>query len=123
MPIYEYECQTCHHRVELIQKYSDAPLAECPECKGIVKKVIAAPALQFKGSGWYITDYSGKGKEKGTDKPADQKAPESKPATETATPKMTTAEKKSDGEKKSGGGGESSATPSKSDKSEGSGKP
>jgi len=107
VPIYEYECQQCHHRVELIQKLSDAPLAECPKCKGAVKKVIAAPALQFKGSGWYITDYSAKGKDKTKDKtddaPADKKVADSKPST---TPAATTSatEKKSDG----GGGGSSS---------------
>ncbi|MEW6682758.1 MAG: FmdB family zinc ribbon protein [Nitrospirota bacterium] len=107
MPIYEYECQTCHHRVELIQKVSDAPLAECPKCKGVVKRLIAPPALQFKGSGWYITDYSAKGKSKTDDAPADKKAEESKPSSAPAA--TSTPEKKSDG------GGGSSPPSSKSE--------
>ena len=62
MPIYEYRCEDCGHRIEIIQKFSDPPLTECSRCKGPLSKVIAPPALQFKGSGWYITDYSDKGK-------------------------------------------------------------
>lgn len=108
MPIYEYECQTCHHRVELIQKVTDAPLAECPKCQGAVKKLIAAPALQFKGSGWYITDYSAKGKGKTDDTSADKKVADSKPST---GPSATT----SPTEKKSDGSGGSSAPPPKSE--------
>lgn len=98
MPIYEYQCESCGHRVELIQQRSDAPLAECPKCHGAVKKLLAAPALQFKGSGWYITDYSAKGKEKSADAPADKKPGETKPASESgAAPPTTAADKKSDG--------------------------
>ncbi len=108
MPIYEYECQKCGHRVELIQKMSDAPLSECPKCKGAVKKLLAPPALQFKGSGWYITDYSDKSKAKADGASADKKPGESKPAGESA-PAATSAEKKSE----SGGG--SPASPSKSE--------
>jgi putative FmdB family regulatory protein len=62
VPIYEYRCEKCGHRVEVIQKFSDPPLTECPNCKGSLTKVLAPPALQFKGSGFYITDYSTKGK-------------------------------------------------------------
>jgi putative FmdB family regulatory protein len=62
VPIYEYRCEKCGHRTEIIQKFSDPPLTECARCKGQLSKVIAPPALQFKGSGWYITDYSDKGK-------------------------------------------------------------
>ena len=66
MPLYEYECEACHHRFERIQKsYSDAPIETCPKCgKGPVRKLISSPAIQFKGSGWYITDYA---KKSGTD--------------------------------------------------------
>lgn len=60
MPIYEYECTSCGERFEVIQKFSDPPVKACKLCKGTVRKVLAAPALQFKGSGWYITDYAGK---------------------------------------------------------------
>ena len=60
MPIYEYQCLTCGKRSELLQKMGDPPLAACPECGGEVKKLISSPAVQFKGSGWYVTDYGGK---------------------------------------------------------------
>ena len=60
MPLYEYECEVCGHRFEAIQKFSDAPLEKCPNCGGAVRKLQAAPAFQFKGSGWYVTDYAKK---------------------------------------------------------------
>ena len=62
MPIYEYECRSCGKRTELLQRMADPPLATCPDCGGEVKKLFSAPAVQFKGSGWYVTDYAGKGK-------------------------------------------------------------
>ena len=60
MPLYEYECDTCGHRFEVIQKFSDAKITECPKCQGPVHKLFSSPAIQFKGSGWYITDYAKK---------------------------------------------------------------
>ena len=60
MPLYEYECEHCAHRFERIQKFSDPPLEHCPECDGPVRKLLSSPAIQFKGSGWYITDYARK---------------------------------------------------------------
>ncbi len=60
MPLYEYQCRKCHHRFERIQKFSDPPADKCPECGGKVEQLISAPAVQFKGSGWYVTDYAGK---------------------------------------------------------------
>ncbi len=60
MPIYEYECQTCRHRFELQQKFTDPPIDTCPQCGAAVRKLISAPGLMFKGTGWYITDYSDK---------------------------------------------------------------
>lgn len=61
MPLYEYECGACGHRFELIQRFSDPPVERCPSCAaGPVHKLLSAPAIQFKGSGWYITDYGGK---------------------------------------------------------------
>ena len=66
MPLYEYECEACAHRFERIQKFSDPPVDTCPTCgKGPVRKLLSSPAIQFKGSGWYITDYARKG---GSDK-------------------------------------------------------
>ncbi len=58
MPLYEYQCQQCHKRVEKIQKFSDAPLTLCPHCGGALERTLTAPAIQFKGSGWYKDLYS-----------------------------------------------------------------
>src|SRR5438552_6707734 len=60
MPLYEYECDACRHRFEIIQKFSDPPVEKCPSCGGTVHKLQSAPAIQFKGSGFYITDYAKK---------------------------------------------------------------
>ena len=60
MPLYEYQCELCGYRFEVIQKFSDIPLETCPECSGRLHKLQSAPAFQFKGSGWYITDYARK---------------------------------------------------------------
>lgn len=57
MPLYEYECQSCGRRTELLQRFGDQPLTTCPECGGKVRKLFSAPAVQFKGTGWYVTDY------------------------------------------------------------------
>ena len=65
MPLYEYQCDTCGHRFERIQKYSDPPVAVCPKCGGEVRKLFSSPAIQFKGSGFYITDYARAGKSEG----------------------------------------------------------
>jgi len=62
MPLYEYQCDKCAHRFEVIQKYSDAHIDTCPKCAGAVHKLFSSPAIQFKGSGWYITDYARAGK-------------------------------------------------------------
>ncbi|HEV2836253.1 MAG TPA: FmdB family zinc ribbon protein [Pyrinomonadaceae bacterium] len=60
MPIYEYECRKCKAHTEAFQKVSDKPLVKCRKCGGRLEKRISAPAIQFKGSGWYVTDYAGK---------------------------------------------------------------
>jgi putative FmdB family regulatory protein len=60
MPLYEYECEACGHRFEVIRKFSDAPLERCPKCGGAVHKLQSAPAFHLKGSGWYVTDYARK---------------------------------------------------------------
>ena len=62
MPLYEYQCDACAHRFEVIQKYSDAPIDVCPKCGGAVSKLLSSPAIQFKGSGFYLTDYGRAGK-------------------------------------------------------------
>ena len=60
MPLYEYLCKKCKHRFEKIQKFSDKMLTKCPECGGRIEQTVSAPAVQFKGSGWYVTDYAKK---------------------------------------------------------------
>lgn len=60
MPLYEYQCKKCKHKFEKIQKFSDRPIRKCPECGSPVEKIQHAPAVQFKGTGWYVTDYGGK---------------------------------------------------------------
>ncbi len=60
MPLYEYQCKKCGHRFERIQRFSDPLVKKCPECGGKVEQLISAPAVQFKGSGWYVTDYAKK---------------------------------------------------------------
>ena len=60
MPLREYQCKKCKHRFEKIQKFSDKPLKKCPECGGPLEQLLSAPAVQFKGSGWYVTDYAKK---------------------------------------------------------------
>ncbi len=57
MPLYQYECQSCGHRFEVIQKFSDPLVSVCPKCGGAVEKLVSSPAFQFKGSGFYLTDY------------------------------------------------------------------
>jgi putative FmdB family regulatory protein len=60
MPLYEYQCKKCKHRFERIQKFSDPHPKKCPKCGGPIEQTISAPAVQFKGSGWYVTDYAKK---------------------------------------------------------------
>jgi putative FmdB family regulatory protein len=60
MPLYEYECKKCKRRFERIQKFSDPPVRKCPECGGSVERLLSPAAVQFKGSGWYVTDYARK---------------------------------------------------------------
>ena len=60
MPLYEYQCDACGHRFERICKFSDPPLTVCPQCDGAIRKLVSSPAIQFKGTGWYVTDYANK---------------------------------------------------------------
>jgi putative FmdB family regulatory protein len=74
VPLYDYQCKKCGHRFEKIQKFSDPEIKKCPECGGEVERLLSAPAVQFKGSGWYVTDYakksSGASSSGSSDKPA-----------------------------------------------------
>ena len=93
MPLYEYQCKKCRHRFEKIQKFSDAPVKKCPECGGAVEQLLSAPAVQFKGSGWYVTDYAkksgsqpssngGSDKSEKADKPKEESKSKSEPKSE-----------------------------------------
>ena len=102
MPLYEYKCKKCGHRFEKIQKFSDKPIKKCPECGGAVEQVVSAPAVQFKGSGWYVTDYAKKshtggssdGGSKDKDKESKETKKDDKPKSETTS--KDTASKKAD---------------------------
>src|SRR5262252_3315897 len=99
MPLYEYDCQACRKRTEVIQSFSEKPLKICPHCgKKALKKAISAPAIQFKGSGWYVTDYGSRREGAGRNKkPA---AEESKSETkEKGETKEKPAEAKSESKK------------------------
>jgi putative FmdB family regulatory protein len=105
MPLYEYECKKCGHRFEKIQKFSDKMVKKCPECGGQVEQMISAPAVQFKGSGWYVTDYAKKGSSAGSsstgdsaskDKKDDKSKPESSSrdsSPKESSPKESTSKK------------------------------
>ncbi len=86
MPIYEYVCQGCRHGFEVRQSFSDPPVTSCPQCGQAVTKVISAPAIMFKGSGWYVTDYSDKFKPGPDAKTEDKNAPAEKKDGEKAAP-------------------------------------
>jgi putative FmdB family regulatory protein len=101
VPLYEYECQDCHFRFEKLQRLSDPPPPKCPECGGKIAQLMSAPAVQFKGSGWYVTDYARKGS--GGDSKGGKKAeskPESKSQAKTETKSETKSDSKSAKEKK-----------------------
>lgn len=90
MPIYEYKCLSCESHVEKMQKVSDAPLSVCESCGGKLEKQLSLSGFQFKGAGWYVTEYSGKsgGKEtEKTEKTEKNSAPDSTAETETASKK------------------------------------
>ena len=104
MPIYEYDCQKCHKRTEVIQAYSDPALKICPHCGGKkLKKAISAPAIQFKGSGFYVTDY-GKG-DSGPRKKESEPSGKSESASDSSSKTENKTEKKTDS-----GGGEGGKT-------------
>jgi len=77
MPLYEYECKKCGHRFEKILKFSDKPMKKCPDCGGAVEQLISAPTVQFKGAGWYVTDYAKKGTSSGKSSESDSGAKDS----------------------------------------------
>ena len=118
MPLYEYECDACGRRFEQIQKFSDPPVAACPTCGGSVKKLVSTPAIQFKGSGFYITDYARSGKAGGEGEGKSEKGSPQKADGPTSD---KTSEQKSD--KAPGGGGEAAPSGSSETSKSGSAKP
>lgn len=80
MPLYEYRCEACGSLSELLQRIADPPAEVCPDCGGKLRKLISAPAFQFKGSGWYVTDYA-RGGEKESKSDADKESGSSKTET------------------------------------------
>ncbi len=115
MPLYEYECDACAHRFEKIQKFSDPLVDVCPKCAGHVRKLLSSPAIQFKGSGFYITDYPRQGKTGGSAESSSSSKSES--GEKSAEKKSDT---KSDGAEKSSKSSDSSeskpaAPPAKGD--------
>src|SRR5215510_12712192 len=102
MPLYEYQCDACGQRFEVIRKFSDPPLETCARCgKGPVQRLLSSPAIQFKGSGWYITDYSQKGKssestsssKSDSDSSASKSSDTKKDSTSTTTPSSSSSAK------------------------------
>lgn len=88
MPLYEYRCKKCGHQFEIIQKFSDKLQSKCPKCGARLEKLLSAPAIQFKGKGWYVTDYArkGAGKEDKAGEPAKDDGEKGKP--EEKSPKV-----------------------------------
>jgi putative FmdB family regulatory protein len=95
MPLYEYQCKKCGHRFEKIQKFSDKPVKKCPECGGLVEQTISAPAVQFKGSGWYVTDYAKKSSAAASSDSGSKDTKDSKDAKKDDKPKAESSAKDS----------------------------
>ncbi|HTS03237.1 MAG TPA: FmdB family zinc ribbon protein [Thermoanaerobaculia bacterium] len=108
MPLYEYECVKCGERTEVIQRHGDAPLKVCPACGGVLKKLLSAPAFQFKGSGFYVTDYGKGGAKKGEKTEEKERAKTSSKAEEAGAPATS-------GGGEAGGGGASDLPKGKKD--------
>ncbi len=110
MPLYEYQCNVCSRRFELIQKFSDPLASECPTCGGPVRKLFSSPAIQFKGTGWYVTDYARKGqRDPPTDKDGSGEATSSSASGSTDASKDSGSAPSSDASKDSGSAPSSSA--------------
>ena len=117
MPLYEYRCESCQHQFEVIRKFSDAPLAVCPSCgAGPVVKLLSSPAFQFKGTGWYITDYARKDSGKSdSEKSEAAKSETSKSETSKSDASKSDASKSETTSKGTTEAASSPTTPAKSD--------
>jgi putative FmdB family regulatory protein len=79
MPLYEYECESCGDRVEVLQRVGAPPIGVCEACGGKMKRLLSAPAFQFKGTGWYVTDYAKKNSSSAGETPGSKEGSKSKP--------------------------------------------
>ena len=97
MPIYEYECKKCKAHVEAFQKVNDKPLTKCRKCGGKLERKISAPAIQFKGSGWYVTDYAKttKSEKSESESVSDSKADKTEKKSKESSPAKKTSDKPS----------------------------
>jgi putative FmdB family regulatory protein len=111
MPLYEYECAN-GHRFEIIQRFSDSPVEVCPTCGSPVRKLLSSPAIQFKGSGWYITDYARK--DQGSAARSEEGKTDSKTDTKGADARTGETDAGKSGSTGSSGGGESKSSETKS---------
>ncbi len=103
MPLYEYQCVKCHRKTEKIEPVAGPHLKKCPHCGGKVEQAITAPSIQFKGSGWYVTDYAGKNPAKdtaGTDSSSAEKSEKKESTTKESTTKESTAKEPKDSSEK-----------------------
>ena len=109
MPLYEYQCETCHHQFEVRQKISDPVIDKCIQCGHAVRKLISASGIMFKGTGWYVTDYSNKMKDPSQDKMKDPSQDKMK------DPSQDKMKDQSESQAKDGAGSGSEKTPAKSE--------
>ena len=117
MPLYEYECAKCSEKIEVIRSFSDPPLVVCPNCGGELKKLLSSPAFQFKGSGFYLTDY---GKSGSAGDRAGEKSEEKKEKEKTSSKgEEGSGSSASSGGEAAGGGGEKKGEDSSKAKKEG----
>ena len=117
MPLYEYRCEACGHHFEKIQKFSDPPIDVCPNCGARqVQKLLSSPAIQFKGSGWYITDYARKGTDgkEGKEAAAKTDGKDAKPASADAKPAGSESKTADSGSSSSSGSTGAASTTSSS---------
>ena len=91
MPIYEYECTACHRRIEKRQKFSDPEITTCPQCNGHLERVLSAPAVSFKGGGWYADGYGNAKPKSSATESKGAASSAAKPADTTSTAPATTA--------------------------------
>ena len=95
MPIYEFECRKCKDRLEVFQKMNDKPPVKCRKCGGKLEKLVSASAIQFKGSGWYVTDYAGNGR-KAAEKAESESASSKDTGSDDKKPEKSEKSEKSD---------------------------